>query len=98
MGGSLTAESDDLVVEVLKAALVGVVSVLPVLLYLYLEEPRIRWAVDSWLSERTYGWRVREWQRRWEQLPGWRQEVWQLRHPAPMPERTAPSAWLDLVG
>lgn len=97
MGGGLT-DTDDLVVEVLKAALVAVVSMLPVFLYLYLEEPRVRWAVDSWVSERTYGWRMREWQKRWDALPGWRQEVWQLTSPPPRPEGEPPPAWGSLVG
>lgn len=90
-----TSTDEPLGIAVLKAALVSIVSALPVFLYLYLEEPRFRWLVDSWVQERAYQLRLRRWRLRWLSLPGWRQEIvntWEA-PPADLQWGTIPTWW-----
>lgn len=92
-------EPDSLPVELVKAALLAVMSALPIFLLLYSEEPRVRWAVDEWVGVHLYRARLWEWRRRWRLLPGWRQELWNHEQ-APPPElrEVHAPAWLDKLG
>lgn len=95
----MNTENERVSVAVLRALLVGIASALPVFLYLYLEEPRFRWAVDAWVEERTYQLRERRWWRSWSRLPGWRQEIINA-HEAPPLElqvRQRPDLFLRLI-
>lgn len=86
MGSILSGDQDQgVLVEIVKAALVALTGMIPVFLFLYLQEPQIRWAVDEWIAQQSYRMRLREWTRRWSRLEGWEQEVWN-HHQAPPAE------------
>ncbi len=79
-----------------KALLVAAISVLPVFIILYQEDPQFRWTVDELIAQKTYRLRLQAFKRSWYSLPGWRQELWNHFHPVPLELREPQPDYLVL--